>query len=466
MSDHTPDAETTESPETSGGGEAPGVDREMILELNFVPEWARKPPATGAYFQQRGDTERPRRDARRPGARPGFGPGGDGGRGRPGGGARPTRDAAPRGAGGPGARPDGRRREAGPRTFADFPRPAPPPALSIRFLPDERQLASLIKRMRGTGRAYPVAEIVSLFLSNPDACRVKIESAAADQRLWQCQVCGMVTLDRPGMDAHLVDHHLDEIFDREEQVGEPPTGNFVCVARCGLSGTLLGPPNHNTYTERVLDLHRTRFAHMSLSDYKRHIETLHEPEEIERWKEASRTQVLYRRKGDSAEAPALKANAALELFQRECAPKMMRIAMQASLPAVLARKARDARLTEALSNAWDRECRYPRALPLAIQGALRGRRFHIFRAGRGERFVTSIAPVPLDPARAIPAIRDVLTTLREHPGCTRPQLLETLHPGATPDSAEAADVLKPLGWLIERGHILEFYNGTLAVPLA
>jgi hypothetical protein len=59
----------------------------------------------------------------------------------------------------------------------------------------------------------------------------------------------------------------------------------------------------------------------------------------------------------------------------------------------------------------------------------------------------------------------VLTHLQTHPGCRRKELVEALRPGAAEDSAPAAEVLSPLGWLIEKGHILEFFDGSLSVPL-
>lgn len=455
--------DTPPAPESAPDAEPSPVERELILDLNFVPAWARKPPSATSYFQGRGEGGGARREDR-------FGGGGRD-RGRPGGGA-PRGGPPGGGPGGAGARrgPDDRRRteprrhdSLPPRSFRPEPE-APPLPLEIRFLPDDRQLAGLIKRMRGAGRAYPLAELVSLFLSNPDACRVKLESLSEAHRIWQCKVCGMIALDRPAMESHLADEHFAEAFDQEQHTGEAPTGNFVCVARCGLSGVLLGPPNHNTYTERIQEVHRARYAHMPLAEYRRHIETLHDAEQIEAWKESSRTQTLFRRKGAPAESAALKWSVATDLFLRECAPAMMRLAAHASLPASLARKARDERLTRALAAAWNRECRHPRALPLALQGALRGRHFYSFRAGQGERFITAIEPAPLNPAHAIDAIRDVLTMLREKPGCTRTELVEALRPGHTPESPEAADILKPLGWLVERGHIIEFYNGTLAVP--
>ncbi|HEY5654149.1 MAG TPA: hypothetical protein VIR63_07270, partial [Pontiella sp.] len=60
---------------------------------------------------------------------------------------------------------------------------------------------------------------------------------------------------------------------------------------------------------------------------------------------------------------------------------------------------------------------------------------------------------------------EVLMFLKENPGSTRQHLIEVLYPSLDPKSKEAKDALQPLSWLIERGHIIEFFNGTLSVPL-
>jgi len=55
-----------------------------------------------------------------------------------------------------------------------------------------------------------------------------------------------------------------------------------------LSGIILGPPNHHSYTDKVKEIHRTRFSDMSLEDYRNRIEVLHDPLLVEQWKEEFR----------------------------------------------------------------------------------------------------------------------------------------------------------------------------------
>jgi hypothetical protein len=41
------------------------------------------------------------------------------------------------------------------------------------------------------------------------------------------------------------------------------------VARCGLSGTLLAPPNHHSYRTRMEEIRSQRYPHMTPDEYER-----------------------------------------------------------------------------------------------------------------------------------------------------------------------------------------------------
>ena len=104
-------------------------------------------------------------------------------------------------------------------------------------------------------------------------------------------------------------------------------------------------------------------------------------------------------------------------------------------------------------------------LMFALRPAFRHMRLHLFKVGN-ETFVTAIQPKPMDLAHSVENIQKMLQLLREHPGWTRKELLEHMQPGLAAESTEAAELLKPLRWLIEKGHVIEFFNGTLSLPAA
>ncbi|HAS81535.1 MAG TPA: hypothetical protein DCS43_02355, partial [Verrucomicrobia bacterium] len=60
---------------------------------------------------------------------------------------------------------------------------------------------------------------------------------------------------------------------------------------------------------------------------------------------------------------------------------------------------------------------------------------------------------------------DALLFMKKHPGCTRKDMVTALRPDADPESDEVKALLQPIHWLVAKGHIIEFFNGTLSIPM-
>jgi hypothetical protein len=339
--------------------------------------------------------------------------------------------------------------------------------VEVTFLPERQHLGVIVRKIHTTCRSYPLSEMALLFLNNPDACLVKIENdppaGGPPTVFWQCKECRMVLLGEDERAAHAVGKHLENFFTVEDIETEAPTGSFICIARCRLSGELLGPPNHHSFTERIAELHTERFPNMPFEEYKRNIETIHDPALIEQWKEQSRKRRVYRFK-DQPEAEPMKAAQARSHVALKVAPALYQRSTRVILPAAVAKQIDDSRLREAIRDAWARESRFPMTMMISLRPALRHMGLHLFKAQGNITFVTAVAPLAIDPERAIAPIRSALEFLRDHPGVTREQMLSDLKPGAAPDDPAVREILGHLRWLVEKGHVIEFFNGTLAVP--
>ena len=445
-----------------------GADTDLVFELNFVPSWARKPPDSARFSSSSGEDGRRGRRDRGPGARDTRGPGN-----------RPMRDR-PRQQDRRGPHPDRRDQPYGRPREQRYPehdsrehleRPEDL-GISLRFIPSRAQLSAVIQQIRTSKQAYPLMDTASLFLGNLKFCHVVIECArgatAEDESdIFQCKTCKTLSLDRQVMVEHIVSEHFSDYFEKQEIEIEPPTGKFDFIAKCGFSGVLLGPPNHHSYSEKVKEVHRNRFSNMSLDAYRRRIQVVRDPELVDKWKQESRKRAVYTLKNPpegSKNEPVDQASAESHM-NGTVVPELISSTKRIVCPMTVATTVRDQRLLGALRTVWDREVRHPFSLMLALRGACRGGHLHIFKARKGYSFVTSIRPVPLDPDKAIESICEALKHLKKHPGCTRKALVEALKPGTPVDSPEIAEILSPLRWLIERGHIIEFFNGALAVPL-
>jgi len=418
--------------------------KDVIFELNFVPQWARKPPGENHYrakdYPDSGRRDRrDRRDDRRPPR-------------------RDSRDDRPRRA--RSDRPD--RPERGERVRSNEPVREIP--VSVSFLPEQKRLASLVRQMHHSRRAYPLMDLANLFIHDTEGYLVKLEANkdAPDFTIFQCKHCKAVACSEEMIVQHLMSKHLSDVYEREEIETDPPAGQFVCVARCRKSGVLLGPPNHHSYTDKLNELHQSRFSHLTLDEYKRDIETVRDEELIEQWKQESRKKTIYKLKSDP-EAEPVDLHKAEGDFMQDLSSKYEKT-HRAIVPSKIAQGLDDRDITHAIHRVWAKESHFPLSMSFAMRAAFRHMHLHLFKAGK-INFVTHIKPRPIKPEDTIESIAEVLLFLKENPGSTRKHLLEILHPSLDPKSKEAKDALQPLGWLIERGHIIEFFNGTLSVPL-
>jgi len=437
-------------------------DEDILLDLNFVPKWAKKAPSENHYQSADQRSERPdrrggsrrdyrdapprsdRRPPRRDGDRP---PRRDGDR-------PPLRD---------GDRPPRRDDARAPRReFEPRPQRIELP-VEIRFLPEQTRLASLVRQIHHSNRAYPLIDLAHIFLSDPRGHMVKLEvqSGEGGFTLYQGKRSKMVATDREVLLRQLIDEHLEDFFAKEEIETEPPAGVFPMIGK--IDDILIAPPNHHSYAERLAEIHRTRYAGMDFDRFKQRVQTVREEELIEQWKQESSKKTVYRlTQGDPEKEFSLVQ--AEDYVRSHIADTEIEEVSRAVLPSSLARKIKDYNLIRMVREAWQQESRFPISLAFALRAAFRHLHLHTFKAGKNINFITAVKPDPIAPKAAVENIRLVLEFLADHPGSTRQQLVEGLRPGAEKDSAEANEILKPIRWMVDKGHIIEFFNGTLSVP--
>ena len=149
---------------------------------------------------------------------------------------------------------------------------------------------------------------------------------------------------------------------------------------------------------------------------------------------------------------------------KNVAPALVVESQRAVLPASIGPKLQDRKLLMAIRDAGQREVRMPRSLTSSLRAAFRNMKMYSFQAGDGREFVTGTKPTPLGAVNLVGSIREVLAVLRQKPACTRAELVAALRPGIAQDSPEALQVLSPLGWLLDKGHIIELTDGRLLEP--
>jgi hypothetical protein len=217
--------------------------------------------------------------------------------------------------------------------------------------------------------------------------------------------------------------------------------------------------------ERVQEMHDSRFPEMPLEAYVAKIRMVRDEDAINRWKEESRRQVLYKLKdtpeGESAAMTRAEAEAHL---QANVIPSSVHAGRRMLVPMEAALRIRDPALAATVRNAWRRERRFPGTLCSALAAAFRHKHLHMFRTDAGATCVSYARPTPLDAEHAVGAVHEILSAVGEMGPVARGRLIESLCSGTDGVAERRDEILSVLSWLIEKGHIIEFVDGMLLLP--
>jgi len=465
-------------------------EQDLDLEKLFLPAWAQEPSSARLYAKYEVEDERfDRRDARR-------GPRGPR-RDRPARGNhqenRPRRDDRPgprpdRGQGKPAAgdRRDFRRGE--PRERREP--PAPLPELNLTLVPDEKGVESLARQIKMTGRAYPLFEIAQMILQKPERHSVvfavkKNAEGQPLQRLYACALDDTLWLSDDESVQHILRKHFATFYQAERTATEPPKGKYTFVAQCGMSGVVLGPPNHHDYQNRLRKLHTERYSRMPFEVYKSRVKIVRDEEVVKKWvdEQSFKTEYLCL---NLPEPVRLGSMEEVEKHFREThKDNIIKTVESHTLAGTVARGLRSPDLLRLVRSVWEDQRRFPLQIATVLSQQFAGHGLQFFKVNRTVTHVCVARPHYLD-LEATPVsegVKRIVDFINSHAKCNRRQLVEALAPSLAPSvpttspaeaapvpsgetasagpTAEQTAVIADLHWLIHQGHVIEFANGLL-----
>ena len=399
------------------------VDLSALGSFNFTPDWAKKDEriSVGNVRPERdrdasgGDRGRNSADGRKP-----FLPKG-------------PRDRKPLGD-----------RERKPR-FVERPRPLD---CEVKILPEPKALGTIFRKLRSDAHAFKLKDLAYFLLDNPESILLKV-SPKTEQAFFQCKACGFASMRREDVESHILSVHIGDYYESKEVECEPPKGNFSCVAKCGLSGVLLGPPNIHEFNSVVREMIRTRYPDMAEEQYRSHIEMVHDKDAIEEWRKGATKKTVYFAKGVEGAVPLTRDQAEGE-FRRTIMPSVLDAPKNLVITADAAMKSPCKPLVWAVRDAVEAERRAPYGMCFALRGAFHHRKLKFFRANdsRGPEFVTNVEYRKFDSEHAIPELAYAAKFIADNPCCDK-----TEFPKDVPDFE------KHVAWLVETGHVVAFTNG-------
>lgn len=329
----------------------------------------------------------------------------------------------------------------------------------------------MLKQIKSAHRAYPLYGMGRMFLNKPERHRVRITSNAPAYPLFQIGTDGPIYLNRTFAERDAFRLVRNTYYSEEVTTVEPPKGNFTNVARCRFSGVLLGPTSYHGYQPALRRLFEARFSRrMDFQEFLRQIEVVNTPEVIEAWKNEV-TSVTTFKTTQEEEVKEFKSLAEVEthfkatyLSKVVCDGKSVEISGEAS------RNVQDRHVRDTIREAWEKERSFPAQIVNLVRPHFTEAGLHIWKHRKRILFVSVTRPVRFgsETRNVSEHIAGILNIIEASPKCTRADLsTQLLKPHEeSPDFAKLkAALASDLHWLIQAGHVIEFHDGTLDLPL-
>jgi hypothetical protein len=472
--------------------ESKSPEMELDLDLHFLPAWAQKAPDTNRFAKYQGNESvsegRGDRRPRRGGPREGGG--------RPFGDRPPRRDGGPGGGGG--GRPQGGGfgqrggdRRGGPRFGGGDRRPMerrepeqPLPQLNINFFPEEKGVESLAKQIRLTGRAYPLFDIAHLVLKKPDRYHVQFNTIIKDEKpvepLFLCGIDETLWLSEQEALDYVLEKYFSTFYQTERIATDPPKGTYTFVAQCGMSGTILGPPNYHDYQNKLRKLHSEKFSRMPFEAFKARIKIVREEAVVKKWLEDQSWKNEYVCLNVPEPLRLLSREDVDKHFREVHMPEVIKSVPSYTLNGPVATNLPCRQLQNLVRRCWEEQRRFPLRLVTSLSQQFAKHGLQFFKVDKTVTHVAVARPhfLDLENTSVSETVKKIFAFIESHPKCSRRKLIEALLPEAAaalaaaskdpeklnetaPPSPEMAALVSDLHWLIHQGHVIEFANGTM-----
>ena len=200
-----------------------------------------------------------------------------------------------------------------------------PPAagVTVSILPDKTAIQLVCKEIHQVARVYPLYDIAEIILAERTRCRANFEIAEPHEPFLLCKIEEALFLTKEEAMRHLLASPWKNQYIEETTVEtEAPKGNFQSVARCGISGKILGPPNHHGYQTEIRRHHRECFPEMPFDSFVARIRTDRSEEAVQAWLESMKVQTRWRILSPEETAAIAAAKAKQAETPSESAPEI------------------------------------------------------------------------------------------------------------------------------------------------
>jgi hypothetical protein len=364
--------------------------------------------------------------------------------------------------------------------------PAPLPEIAVTFLPDEKGVEQLARQIKMTGRAYPLFQIAQLVLDKPErysvqlAAKKKAEGAIA-QQLFVCALDDTPWLSEDESVAHILKNHFPTFYQAERTPTEPPKGVYTFVAQCGMSGTILGPPNYHDYQNQLRKLHAERFSRMPFDAFKARVKIVKDEAVVKKWieEQSFKTEYVCLNVPEPLKLPTIEE--VEKHFRTTHKDAIIKPVETLVVDGVKSRGLRNRELYRLVRTEWENQKHFPLQLATLLSKMFASHGLQFFKVNKTVVHVSVARPqfLDLETTPVSENIKSLIGFINTNSRCTRRKLIESLAPTppkptvleVKPDepkvdapaepTPEQTALIADLHWLIHQGHVLEFADGKL-----
>jgi len=183
----------------------------------------------------------------------------------------------------------------------------------------------VVREIHHLARVYSLYDVAQILLAGRERYHLRFEVSDKAAPIFKSRKDDSLWLTKEEALAHFWQSPMAaELYESEEVETDPPAGNFQVVARCGMSGEWLGPPNFHAYQTNLRRLHRERFSDMPFERFASRVRTERGEEAVNAWLDTMRKRVRWRLKP----AGETVAPEAAPVAESEAAPSEAEVAIE------------------------------------------------------------------------------------------------------------------------------------------
>jgi len=167
--------------------------------------------------------------------------------------------------------------------------------------------------------------------------------------------------------------------------------------------------------------------------------------------------------------PALGSLAEVEQhFREHFLPGLIREGTSFHLSGEASRALTDRGIAAAVRQAWEQERGFPGQMMHQLRQQFSRSGLHVFKHRKRMQYVSLIRPSPMENGNLSPSVAEILQVIQGNQKCTRASLATAVLGAdeSAVDPGRKATLATDLRWLIETGHVIEFSDGRLELPVA